>query len=210
MSHDERTGGVLWRRLDLEGHEAARLGTLADGHWLSGSAVFADTSAASGETSTAFGDEDTMSREAPRACRFDYAIGCDSRWRTRSVLIDGSIGAKIVRRTASVDPDGHWICDRKARPDLEGCLDVDLAFSPSTNTLPLRRLDLAVGARATLHVAWLRFPELVFEPKEQTYTRLDATHYRFESDGGAFRAEIEVDTDALVVRYPGLWERIAP
>jgi hypothetical protein len=39
----------------------------------------------------------------------------------------------------------------------EGCLDIDLGFSPSTNLLPIRRLTLAVGEAATVRAAWLPF-----------------------------------------------------
>jgi hypothetical protein len=31
---------------------------------------------------------------------------------------------------------------------VEGCIDIDLKYSPSTNLLPIRRLNLAIGESA--------------------------------------------------------------
>lgn len=38
------------------------------------------------------------------------------------------------------------------RDELAGCLDVDLRATPYSNTMPVRRLGLDVGASATIHV----------------------------------------------------------
>ncbi len=38
------------------------------------------------------------------------------------------------------------------------CVDIDLNFSSSTNLLPIRRLDLAIGQDAELTAAWLVSP----------------------------------------------------
>ena len=93
-----------------------------------------------------------------------------------------------------------------ADPTLEGCTDVDLGCSPSTNTLPIRRLSLAVGASQTIQAAWVRFPELTVTSGTQTYTRLDESTYRYES--GTFSAELVVDEDGLVASY-AVWRRTA-
>ena len=41
-------------------------------------------------------------------------------------------------------------------PEYSDCVDVDLSFTPATNTLPIRRLGLDIGEEAEIHVAWLR------------------------------------------------------
>ena len=56
---------------------------------------------------------------------------------------------------------------------------------------------------------WVRFPELTIEPLPQRYGRLAERRYRYESAGGAFAAEIEVDDLGLVTTYEGGWRRIA-
>ena len=88
---------------------------------------------------------------------------------------------------------------------LDRCDDVDLAFSPATNLLPIRRLALAVGATATVRAAWVRVPELTVEVLEQVYTRLGPERYRYESADGAFQRELVVDATGFVLEYPGLW-----
>ena len=57
-------------------------------------------------------------------------------------------------------------------PEYSDCVDVDLSFTPATNTLPIRRLGLDIGEEAEIHVAWLVWPELTVQPVLQRYTRL--------------------------------------
>jgi hypothetical protein len=94
-------------------------------------------------------------------------------------------------------------------PELAEFVDVDLEISPSTNTLPIRRLNLAIGESRELTAAWVRFPELTVEPLAQRYTRLAERRYRYESVVSGFTAELEVDDLGLVVTYEGLWQRVA-
>ena len=119
-----------------------------------------------------------------------YRVVCDEAWRTRFAQVTGFIGPRSIDLT--VVP-------------LPGCIDLDLNFSPSTNTLPIRRLALAVGESASLTVAWLRFPEMTLEPLEQTYRRLGERTWEYASDG--FTARVEVDGEGLVTSYEGLWVR---
>ena len=87
---------------------------------------------------------------------------------------------------------------------LKGCIDVDLGCSPATNTLPVRRLRLAIGGSTTIKAAWVRFPELTVEKSAQTYARLDEFTYRYSSD--TYEAELVVDDEGVVAQY-GPWER---
>jgi uncharacterized protein len=91
--------------------------------------------------------------------------------------------------------------------ELHGCKDVDLALTPATNTLPIRRLNLPVGGAESVIAAWVKVPYLEIEPLRQRYTRMTKNSYRYESDTG-FTAEIVVDDLGLVTSYPSGWERI--
>ncbi len=110
--------------------------------------------------------------------------------------------ALTLERTAK----GVWSVNGMADRALKGCTDVNLGCSPSTNTLPIRRLRLAVGASQTIQAAWVRFPELTVTKSGQTYTRLDEFTYRYES--GTFSAELVVDDDRLITSY-AVWRRTA-
>ena len=173
---------ILWRRLDRPGHETARLFRRGDGWNLSGAAVFAHEGL---------------------PCRLDYSIACDSGWRTSGATIDGWIGSETIRIEITADSSGAWRVNESNRPDVEGALDLDLNFSPSTNLLPIRRLGLAVGEEAKVRAAWLRFPSFALEPLEQSYRRVAESRYRYESAGGRFTAELEVNAAGFVTLYPG-------
>jgi hypothetical protein len=101
---------------------------------------------------------------------------------------------------------GRWLLDGSEAPAVAGCVDLDLQFSPSTNLLPIRRLDLAVGASAPVRAAWLRFPSFALEPLDQLYRRTGPTSYRYESADGTFVRDLRVNDTGFVVDYPGLWE----
>jgi hypothetical protein len=150
-----------------------------------------------------------------------YAVALATDWSTRAVEIVMRAGDAIKPRELrlTVAPDHRWQIERDPSPDpttpqddllaLHGLIDVDLGFSPVTNTLPIRRLDPAIGEAVALTAVWVRFPELTIEPLPQRYIRLAERRYRYESAGGAFVAEIEVDDLGLVTTYEGGWRRIA-
>src|SRR5450759_3609602 len=89
------------------------------------------------------------------------------------VMADGA-GLTTARTR---DARGSWTLDGAAARALKRCTDVDLGCSPSTNTLPIRRLRLGIGASRTIQAAWVRFPELTVVKAAQTYTRLDEFTY---------------------------------
>src|SRR5207248_5915167 len=73
-----------------------------------------------------------------------YEIYCDHSWRTQRAVIE--IRFKGTTRTLGIAAgNGHWAVDNREVRELEGCVDIDLGWSPSTNLLPIRRLNLAVG-----------------------------------------------------------------
>jgi uncharacterized protein len=72
--------------------------------------------------------------------------------------------------------------------------------------LPIRRLQLPVGKKATVRAAWLRFPDFAFEVLEQTYNHVDSETYRYEAFSGDFVKILTVNDVGLITRYPDLWE----
>jgi uncharacterized protein len=130
-----------------------------------------------------------------RTVRLERAAG---RWRVVTAEqgdLDAALRAAGVRASAPMpgieDPDL-----------LIDALDVDLAGSPLTNTLPLRRLGLV---DSKVMVAWVLLPSLAVVPARQSYTVLGAGRVRYSS--GSFSAELEIDDEGYVVRYPGLAQR---
>jgi hypothetical protein len=175
---------ILWRWMDRPGHEAARLESVG-GEWhLRGTSVLLHEG---------------------QPCRLDYEIVADADWRTRGASVRGWIGAREV--AAEIEArDGRWTLNGADVPAVEGCVDVDLNFSPCTNLLPIRRLRLDVGEAGRVSAAWLRFPGFHLERLDQTYTRTGERTYRYESADGAFVRDLEVDEAGFPTRYPGFWE----
>ncbi len=172
---------ILWRRLDRPGHEYARLIEQPNRQLLIGVAVF-------------------LHEQKP--CRLQYQIVCDEQWFTESAHVSGCVGEQVID-VEVLHSSGTWLINGSASPALAGSTDVDLNFSPSTNLLPIRRLKLAVGSEAQVKAAWLRFPGFTLEPLQQSYRRLGDLVYRYESGGGNFVAELEVNTAGFVTSYPG-------
>jgi hypothetical protein len=114
---------------------------------------------------------------------------------------------KPFKRTAETIASSVWRSTSQELREIQGCDDVDLALTPATNTLAIRRLNLQVGSSASIIAAWVKFPDLTVQPLSQRYTRVAQNTYRYESNTG-FSAEIVVDDLGLVTAYPGGWERI--
>lgn len=129
---------------------------------------------------------------------------CDEDWHTRLVLVDGWANQRFVHHQIAVKLNGRWIHNGTELAQLDGCIDIDLNFSPSTNTLPIRRLCLAVGASSRVRAAWLRFPDFTLHVAEQSYTRIATNRYEYRN--GKFESEISVDSIGLVRHYPPAWE----
>lgn len=178
---------VLWRDRESGGLDRCVLSTAADGgRRLSGTVLLAYD-------------------DVPYEVR--YTVMTDAGWRTRSVGVHVQGGDGDTHLALLADGDGGWSAKREPVPELEGCLDVDLVVTPATNTLPVRRLDLAVGEVADVEVAWVRFPDLTVEVQAQRYEREAPDLYRYSA--GPYAAELVVDDHGLVLDYEEAWHAIA-
>jgi hypothetical protein len=135
-----------------------------------------------------------------------YSIDVDEAWRTRAVQAevenDGRHRIGLV-----ADGAGHWSRDGEQLEAVDNCLDVDLEWSPSTNTLPIRRLGLALGETKVVTAVWVQFPSLDVQRLDQSYERLDERRYRYRS--GRFTADLAVDEDGMVLQYGVNWKAVA-
>jgi hypothetical protein len=113
--------------------------------------------------------------------RTEYRVFTDGAGLTTAAHVRDYRGFEQRTLALARDPKGNWTVDGIPARELRGCTDVDLGCSPATNTLPIRRLRLAVGSTHTIRVAWVRFPELTVGRAEQSYSRLDEFTYRYAS-----------------------------
>ncbi|AAZ57032.1 putative glycolipid-binding domain-containing protein [Thermobifida fusca] len=143
------------------------------------------------------------------SCRF--SVSTDLAWHTRTARVD-VIDAQGARVLELVNRSGQWTVNGEAAPELDGCVDVDVAAAPLTNTLPIRRLGLAPGEHRDIHVAWVDVPTLKVIRMRQRYTRLPSAEgldrYQYRDSGyGTF--DLTVDRNGIVVDYEHLVRRIA-
>ncbi len=137
-----------------------------------------------------------------------YRIRLGDDWRVRDLAVERTDGPSL----GLVSPEpGLWrTADGAPRPELDGCIDVDIQATPFTNTLPIRRLGLtrAMGI-AELRMVYVPLDTLVPFPDGQRYAALeDGRRYRYEAADDGFAAELVLDEDGLVLDYPGLFRRV--
>ena len=173
---------VFWQRLDLPGSEVAQLKEEPDAWVIEGVVLVAiDCTPA----------------------RLEYRVQCDRSWQTTIATVQGTLGERTVSCDIHSDTQGHWWLNGVRVPAVDGALDVDLAFTPSTNLLPLRRAPLAEGETMSVRAAWLTFPAFRLGPLDQSYQRLGDRRYHYRSS--SFEAELMVDELGLMVRYGDVW-----
>ncbi len=203
---------ILWRGLDEWTAEAARVEIGSDGLRATGTQLGA--------------------HRLPY--RLDYALDATGQATTGGFVtrhLRVAIAGDGWRRSIDLlrSDDGEWRCEAETdgAPDADGpdlpapglpadetaalgpaALDCDLAFSPLTNLMPIRRhsLDREPGDQA-LTMAWVSVPDLRIHADEQRYEHLGPGLVRFSQPSG-FSAELLLDADGLVRRYPGIAERL--
>ncbi|WP_144108003.1 putative glycolipid-binding domain-containing protein [Paraburkholderia sp. BCC1886] len=142
-----------------------------------------------------------------RAYGLHYRVRGDVHWHTRYAWLKIVGGAELELHG---DGAGHWHDgEGVALGALAGCIDIDIAATPFTNTLPVRRLQLAEGERRAIAVAYISTPDLQVTRAEQAYVCLKLhREYRYEGRFRAFTADLSVDDDGFVIDYPTLFTRL--
>ena len=143
----------------------------------------------------------------PYGCRYVLRLAAD--WTVRRFDLETTDGRSLRLRA---DGKGRWT-DGDSAPLalLDGCIDIDLAGSPFTNTLPIRRAALAPGGPAeAFRMAYVPFDSLEPAVDGQEYRCLTADRlYGYQATDRSFAADLSVDEDGLVVDYPGLFARVS-
>jgi hypothetical protein len=152
----------------------------------------------------------TTAVEEDEAWAVRYVITLDRDWLTREARVWGwsKAGASTLR--AQPDAAGSWSIDGTKRPDLAGCLDIDLESSAVTNTIPVHRLALSVGSSASAPAAYVRARDLSVERLEQRYVRTwegTGVAYDYEAPDFDFRCRLLYDASGLIDSYPGIASR---
>ncbi|MGH4013955.1 MAG: putative glycolipid-binding domain-containing protein [Pseudonocardiaceae bacterium] len=141
-----------------------------------------------------------------------YALASDDtgvvrRLTVRTVRAQGEQHVTLTR-----SEEGLWLVDHGAgavRTDFGGAVDIDLAFSPLFNALPVRRLGLhRAAAEHHLPMVFVELPSLDVSLVRQVYRTVsvgDPAVVNFTSE--SVDADLTADPDGLVLEYPGLAKR---
>jgi uncharacterized protein len=195
---------LCWQRIDSTGIEHALLDDRS-GLYARGIIVGTSPVAYSGSYEL-LADQDWTSAR--------LSVSIEGAGWLRSLKLERAAGQWHVTAGEQGDLDAALMHEGHPRADLPGAeepgrlapaLDVDLGYSPLTNTLPIRRLGLrtaAAGTTQTLTMAWVMVPSLAVVPAKQTYTVLGPGSIRYAS--GDFSADLSVDGEGYVTHYPGL------
>jgi hypothetical protein len=173
-----------WRRCDLPGTDRATLTTTDTGYLLLGHAQFEDPA----------GPVD-----------LHYSVQVSPSWRTERARVEGVGPHGLLQLHIEVRPDG-WTLNGGLVPTVAACIDIDLNFTPATNLLSVRRLNLAPGQSAEVVAAWLEFPDSRLKPLRQQYEHLAGLRYGYRCPELPFESILQVNADGFVTSYPPLWE----
>src|ERR1700712_2200644 len=164
-----------WRPLEGEGLEHLTIGPIETG---SGATIRAGGIVIGGRGGQPYGVR--------------YRIDCSPDWSVLSFLIETTDDRMLALRS---DGHGHWrLADGAPLPQFDGCIDIDLAGTPVTNSLPIRRLNLKPGSSAA-RLDMLYIPFDTFQPRRdaQRYSCiLQDRLYRYEAEERSFRADLPV------------------
>ncbi len=143
--------------------------------------------------------------ENPFSLRYSWSL--DSSWRTRSLQL--AVRRKGRDQVCHVDRTGPaaWSVDGRSRPDLNGCVELDVSATPFCNALAIHHLEAMTGE---LTVSFVRLPELSIVPSLQRYEAMGPGQWRYIDLGAAkgFTAMLTFDSQGLVQHYEGLFDTI--
>ncbi len=178
---------VLWKRLDQEGHDACRFIETDSGWTVEGTAVF---------------DHDGV------VANLAYHVTSTREWEGRTAFVSGWIGSNSFHLHIEREGEDTWRVTGCVRENLTGLKDIDLGFTPATNTSAIRRLNLVIGAEGKSEAVWLDTEDWAVKPLAQSYRRIGKAAYDYSSPQHSYRAVLLVDSFDAVTEYPGLWMRM--
>lgn len=138
-----------------------------------------------------------------------YQVVLDAAYRTRflSVFQEGRRLNHFELRRSATGWHDHL---GKHLPEFDACIDIDIALTPSTNTLPIRRLSFIPQVPQEIKVLYIDPVTQSRRVDVQVYTQLELGLYRYRNPDTGFTALLPVDAAGIVGDYNGLWRRLYP
>lgn len=175
---------VIWKRLDVPGMDACQFQSASDGWVISGTAIFINDGS---------------------AAKLTYEVTCLSDWSTRTASVSGWIGKKNISFTLERPDAADWHLNGTSMKGLSALADIDLGFTPATNTNAIRRLNLQEGQEIETTALWLDTSDWMLKPLRQVYRRKSDKVLEYASPQHHYLADITIDPFGVIMDYPGLW-----
>jgi hypothetical protein len=164
----------------------------------------------------------------PEPYRLSFELQTREQYITDRAVIETQGAGWTRHLEIQRSPAGVWSASGQSAGKLEmpepggdpaemgNALDLDLGLSPVFNTMPVLRHNLHNGGSAEdFLMIWVSVPDLSIHASPQRYTFLERRSgaqrlVRFEAvgEGEDFVADVQFDSDGLVVDYPGIATRI--
>lgn len=178
---------IIWRRMDVEGHDACRFEAAEGLYRISGHAVYL---------------EDGV------PASLSYQLLCDSDFSSHSAYVSGWVGSSVVEARIERSSDGQWMLNQTEIAGLDSLLDIDLGFTPATNLSQIRRVFSGTQLEASIPVVWFDLSEERLVEVAQSYRRIGERSFSYSSSAFAYAATIEVNESGFILEYPELWKAL--
>lgn len=137
-----------------------------------------------------------------------YVLRVSPTWEVRQFLLFRDLDEPDL--WLAIDAHRRWgEVNGVFRPEFGASTDIELACTPFTATIPIRRLALGVGDTAEIDVISVDVDTLGATRVPTRYERIDASTWRATALASGVVREFEVDSHGLVVHEPGRFRRHA-
>jgi hypothetical protein len=145
-----------------------------------------------------------------------YDLQTDDSGAARRLGLTVTVAERERQLSIARDEENMWLVtdhNGETRAGYDGALDVDVAFSPFFNTLPIRRAGLHERAAAiTVPTVYVQLPEMSVAAAATSYSSVapdQRAGIKVHTPAtGANGTTVAVDADGFIVDFPGWAERI--
>lgn len=132
--------------------------------------------------------------------RGGYTLVIDKSWRTLELrLMLESAPGSMEGIHLLTEGDGRWTdANEQHIPELDGCMDVDIQWTPLTKSLPINRLGIEQGGEHSVPVAYISLPNMTIEPTIDHYQRTGSSKVTHTSSRDRADQMLSIDRDGLV------------
>ncbi len=138
--------------------------------------------------------------------RVQYVLRLSPSWQVRQFLLFRDLDDPDL--WLATDGGGRWgEMNGAHRVELDGCYDLELAVTPFTATLPIKRLPLEVGHSAEVSVVAVDVETLAVRAEHRRYTRARSHTWVCTDIDRAASTSFDVDEHGLVLDLPERFRR---